>query len=1228
MAWGEATWLDNCTLEDKIQESNSWEERTKELIRMNTEWKRIRDDLWSEKANEEYKELFDETRKALWMLVSEAKLSREELRCDIEGIDEVDDDEHRLITKEFKDLENLEQEQNRKNTALEKFDTAITDKKLDIRYAAIWALLYEESINTTFIENLTWEIKNTGKISLKTLEELKDTILWSIDIDELQMQEVQELVNKWFQTWDLVDFADEIRLELWTSHSLETKMIKALDSYLLKHPEDNSLFVSEYAVWFFEGQCIPERGLYMEILYSRIEEQAVSNINALLGNYIWSERVKKLDSEVHSLVEQMKKWWCTLEYISMIQDFCDTHLEWQDVTIETEDAMKVIGGIIELKKSDAEIQLMNIRDRIESNTQDIDSSEIQKVIDSKDRSQIETLLKNIKDESIRNPIEWELLSLLDLKREVDIQEKSYNEMQELTGEDLKFLLLLSKEWLPNEKVKELIDTFSLTTDELLSDIKWNLYKVTDLELLRSILLVTGKEDAYVNELKTVDLIDINPKFRWNIWVIKALPYKLSATDVTSLPAEVFKKWNSLVSPLNQLIKYWIENENPDFINKLLRRCIYVNNWSPSYWASVLGELLWGMSYMTPKEKSILKSSIPESYKKTLARSRIQIEKKETTSLEEFESDIALLKNPSSWLEDKWKKELVASIDAYIESNSIVSANLNTLKVIIDSGMITEAPNMLMYLTHAKAEEGLDVSIAEPFQIELLKKDPNYVRFFPTDSIQSNALIKVIVENTTSLQEVWLLMKYINFRWFYGLEALHTSISEKYGEDNANTYIGSDRRFLEIAQSNYVESSPDDVKKLFLNIISASQIWRDKLKASQEKISQLGEGSIQWLNDCFKQVIGTEIPEERKERLLNIYSKEDPSPEDYQYLLETLGSQEKVKEFLDEVLSLKIEEIQERQQETLNEQQDSEEFEEELQVYLQENSEWEITWNEEEVQRLYQELRWSIQLQEGEWKKEFLENAYTALIAKGFTQEQAWKLRTIFSQEIQEENLRSKRANIDEYIEAIKSWETEEFEKSIFRSKTQEYQDTYQSTPTKATSELSPKEFSDMYKVGWTSERPTVMGIPITQKEAAAFKENPEAIRNFINADTYFLEAWMSSMWREYREEIVLAMNMSWSDIQINLNDNSLGEIELLKFAQYCYKITHGKDSAPVDKRTELQSKLLEYGGTQTEDTSIMWDRFITDLNTFWINKELTSWQIASKLHDLANWFGLTAEIKK
>jgi hypothetical protein len=144
------------------------------------------------------------------------------------------------------------------------------------------------------------------------------------------------------------------------------------------------------------------------------------------------------------------------------------------------------------------------------------------------------------------------------------------------------------------------------------------------------------------------------------------------------------------------------------------------------------------------------------------------------------------------------------------------------------------------------------------------------------------------------------------------------------------------------------------------------------------------------------------------------------------------------------------------------------------------------------------------------------------------------------------------------------------------------------------------------------------------------KDNPtEAIPNFIHWYNYFNNDPINcpSIW-EFRKEIADAMNMSWWDIQINLNDNSLGPIEFIKFAQYTYKIAHWENSEPNNKKEALKGQFAEYGNIHAEDKSLLGDRFVTDLNSIWINRQLTSNQIAARFFQLANWGWLSEGVEK
>lgn len=171
----------------------------------------------------------------------------------------------------------------------------------------------------------------------------------------------------------------------------------------------------------------------------------------------------------------------------------------------------------------------------------------------------------------------------------------------------------------------------------------------------------------------------------------------------------------------------------------------------------------------------------------------------------------------------------------------------------------------------------------------------------------------------------------------------------------------------------------------------------------------------------------------------------------------------------------------------------------------------------------------------------------------------------------------------------------------------------------------------IWEISWSDKKPILKydweEISITPEEADWMRSNPEAITNFINADKYFSSIGLESIWRNYRKEIAMAMNMSGWDIQINLNDDSLWELEFIKFAQFAYKIANWIDSKPSNKIIDLQNQFNVYWDIHAEDKSLLWDRFITDLNTLWINKELTSGQIAARFSQLANWSWLTQEIK-
>jgi hypothetical protein len=155
---------------------------------------------------------------------------------------------------------------------------------------------------------------------------------------------------------------------------------------------------------------------------------------------------------------------------------------------------------------------------------------------------------------------------------------------------------------------------------------------------------------------------------------------------------------------------------------------------------------------------------------------------------------------------------------------------------------------------------------------------------------------------------------------------------------------------------------------------------------------------------------------------------------------------------------------------------------------------------------------------------------------------------------------------------------------------------------------------------------------ISLTELKSFRNNPEAIENFLNAYDYFNEAGLPSVW-EYRHEIQAAMRMENIIINANLEDDSLKEVELLNFAQYVERIIYGKNVTEINNINVVKANLQWYNSTDTnssdfamnftspirKDKSILYgDSFATDLNSLGLNGEMSRPNFAQWLHTLAN----------
>ena len=383
------------------------------------------------------------------------KLSIAEIRSEVELNKEqkedlskgsIDQEELAKIKNEFDELEATEKEKREKNQSIEKLDTLLTEKWLDTKYSAVLDLSYWENISSSFVEVLIREIDGTGKVSLKTLEELKDFTLWNIEVSEIQLADITTRIEKWFEDWDLGSIWDEIRWELWIGPEAEVIIIKALDTYLLKNPEKNSVFLSEYSKDFF-GMCMPEKSLYMEILYLRVQDTVTKNINTFLKNSeVGAEKIESLQEKVAELIEKMKENGCSMEYFSIIQEFLDTHLDDYHIDIDSKEALGIIWTVIKLKKTETELKIMAIRDKI-TNISKEGYEEVWKVLKNWNIDEMRTYLSDealFPDQEEAQALLEEIEDVLWARKKIETQEETVEKLSEMDQEWLNTIVRLSK----------------------------------------------------------------------------------------------------------------------------------------------------------------------------------------------------------------------------------------------------------------------------------------------------------------------------------------------------------------------------------------------------------------------------------------------------------------------------------------------------------------------------------------------------------------------------------------------------------------------------------------------------------------------------------------------------------------------------------------------------------------------------------------------------------------
>lgn len=162
------------------------------------------------------------------------------------------------------------------------------------------------------------------------------------------------------------------------------------------------------------------------------------------------------------------------------------------------------------------------------------------------------------------------------------------------------------------------------------------------------------------------------------------------------------------------------------------------------------------------------------------------------------------------------------------------------------------------------------------------------------------------------------------------------------------------------------------------------------------------------------------------------------------------------------------------------------------------------------------------------------------------------------------------------------------------------------------------------KSWFTLTTPDKKKIQLSAEEANMLKNKPSIENNIIEAHNYFIETInMPSAWK-YREPITRAMNVIWGESKINLYDNSLSKIELLKVSKYLHEVIYWKnDSSSISDSDHFEKSLETYSNWWSEIVTkkSYWarqlDRFEQDLWKVWvIDDSVTGFNIDElrKLH--------------
>ena len=1062
----------------------------------------------------------------------------------------------------------------------------------DVRLATIWALSELKLTTSHNLQDFQDELKSVdgnGEWSEIKKEEFENVIQkeWE-ELREFAQKETQEerneryseyLDNAFNQAWsDEKKFRDTLSWEQWFNEWYhEDEGIIAILKYFENHPQHAKTYVENG--FNITSVCILEYVPIVEELNAQIREsyftletkRVSQNIVTLFtDSWVSPEIIANFEFEISDLVLQMQEGSCSIDYLTMLQDFSDEHFSQYKIEIDGTQALSVIWDVIELKKTDTELQLMNLRDRI-SNISWESYEKVAKLLETWDISDIEKYLGNeqlFSNQEEAQTLLEEVEDLLWVKEEIQEQEERLSDLQKIANEwGLGFVLELLKDKSNPQDKRKIIDLLSPPKhSELQNNLPDLLYSITDLNTIRS--LYAG---SHMEPLKSwfdlVTLSDIHPSLRIHAAVIRWFPWEIWVEDLASIPTEYFHNEHLGINNIKYLLTRNNILDSSEFIQHVLLKAYYSDRRKT---VNIVRAITETLSSINPEEKTILKSSIPKVLVTEKNRSTLWLsdEVSLNTWISEQEFDALINKSRKLSLTDVEFEQ----IDTYLANQPLTEENwtIGTIRGLANKGLFNKLPHMQHALGNRvqSTENGVwDTSPITELQIHILNTDITNLRFFSKEVRTAPDIIEGALSHISGLKEAQYVISQLHFENAASFRAILKGLDQVFGEETADTYLAMDKRFPKLIKM-VDNASLHDLSERIWNILLKMKDGVAAFQKSQDIINKVEKSELKWRisNILISLSVSEQVVDQESQTILEIYNKADPSPQDYQKLMEIFGSQEKVKNFLDAVINLKLEEVEQEQIKVLSEEKEKSQYAPQVQKYLRETQEGTHTLDREKILSLFYVMKSEIQLDPEQWDAEFLKQSQEKLEKMWFTPEQAEEIvNDIFTAQLKKEKLVYRKTHMDNYIEAIQNGTLDELDTKAFKSYTEE-----SALQTAKNNESNDSEENPQIKNPSKNENGTYtikigedIINDITPEEFIVINQNQESLKNFVNFRTTLKELNLENIW-PFRHDILIAIG------SLDCNPNNGDYITGNELSIFLARITYATlwpDMVPEFKNT-------------------------------------------------------------